>query len=711
MPDSRQDAAAGRGPELDLVGWLRLLWRRALLILGVVVLGTAGAAIAIAYLPRQYVAEALLLIEPRPALGGRDGAVNAGLDRDSATIDSQVQVLRSRSLARRVIVRLGLDADPELRGGKGEAAVPPAGEDEVEPALVEAFLGRLDVVRRGKTRVIAVAYRSADPNKAARVANAVAELYVADQLSSKFELSRRAASWLASRLKELEDQVAQAERELLAFRTRAREREQGFLARARNELAGLERAHVLARSERLALEARLERIKRNGAQGLRGVLVGEASPLLASLESLRAELVRREAELLGRYGERHPAVQNLRREKAELDRQIRAERAALLVRVEAEVEQARVREQALARELERLKRAAQLALEAEVREQELARRVEVARGLYEAFLRRLQDAAGREEIELADVRVISEAQPPTAPEFPDPLVWLSFSGAGSFLLALFAAYLLEQSGRGFRSAEALARFLGGVETVVLPRLRRRQLAGRDPADYAIERPRSRYSEGLRELLALALRKPRAEEGGVVWLVASALPAEGKSSLALALGRLAAAEGFRAAVLDLDLRRAELQSRLGLQGGPGIAELLEGRARPEEVMRQDPRTPLVLLPAAPALAQPTRLLTRQAFADLLKELRRRFDFIVMDSPPLAAVADARLLAAHADGLVMLVQWAATGRTVLRRALARLGGERRRLEAAVLTMAETPELAYYGYGEASRARRRLAAYYGD
>ncbi len=694
-------------PDIDLVELVWLLWRRRWLLFGFLLLGASLSGLAAALLPPVYVAEALVLIEPRPAPTAREVVDTSGLDRDSTTVDSQVQVLRSRSLAERVIARLDLADDPELVPAAAAAVT-----SDAMAAVVEAFLARLRVVRRGKSRVIAVAYRSGDAEKAARVANAVAETYVAEQLAAKFELSQRATNWLNERLERAERQLIEAERRLADFRKRSGGNNSDFLAEAPAQLAALERAHIVAKAERAALEAKLARLRRAIERGdaMDGAFPEGGGRLLGELRAMRAQLARREAELRGLYGRRHPEIVKLRREKAELERQIAREQGNLLAGIEAEVEEARVRQRSLARELERLRRAVHDAARARQRERELERGVERARRLYEAFLARVESASGREEIELSDARVISAAVPPLAPAFPDPRVFLSIGIAASLGLGLASVYLLERRDRGFRSTASLARQLGGVETIAVPRLRPRDLRELDPVDYVLERPRSRYAESLRELLAVLISRARERPARLV-LVTSALPGEGKSTVTLALGRLAASEGLRVLVVDADLRRPGLHARMGLEPGPGLGELLEGEVRLEEILQQDPRSGAALLPAAPRLVRPTRLFASEALDALLAELGARYDLVLFDSAPLVAVADTRILAASLDGILLVAQWRKTGRALVAQALELLGPASARILAATLNFVDQLEYARYGYGDAELAKRRLAAYYAE
>ncbi len=709
---------------LSLLDLLALLWRRRLLLLGMALLGLGSAVGVLAWLPKLYVAEALILIEPRQAVNAEGLGVPGVLDRDSVTIDSQVEVLASRSLAARVIAGLGLEDGPELRpepdpwrrlltllSGDGAEAGPAPERAADRERMVDAFLSRLRVERQGKTRVIAVRYASTDPGTAARIANAIAETYLVGLLEAKFETTKRATAWLNDRLRGLEDQLRGAERRLAAFRETAPAGARTPLVAAPDRLADLERQRIMTTAERRAMEARYRQLREAAKTGRVDavLLTGQATPLLRDLQKLKAELIRREAELLGLYGEKHPAIVDLRREKAGIERQIAREQADILAAFEARMRELRAKEGSLESELARIKQAADAYRRAETRKRELEREVELARRLYENFAGKLRAVSDREEMAQPDARIISEAVPPRLPASPDPRIVLSLAFGGFLGLGLTLVYFLERLDRGFRTLSALGRELGVPALTALPRLRAREIADGVPADYVLDRPHSRYAEALREILAaLTLR---GGGRGETLLVTSTLPEEGKSTLALSLARLAAFEGMRVLLIDADLRRPRLHEMVGLETRAGLADFLEGDMPLSEVLKRDPASEVFLLPGSPRRGRPGRILGRKGFENLLAGARENYDLVILDTAPLAVVADTALLLPFADRLLFAVRWRRTSRAAAEQGLARLGDARERLLGAVLTRVDLLEQARYGEGDGLLAKRRLADYYAD
>lgn len=741
---------AGRKPahdELSLAELIHTVYRHRWLLLGSMLLaGLAGIGFIAAATP-VYVAKALLIIEPDTAARSGTTVAAAGQTPDSASVDSQVQILASRSLAHEVVRTLQLDTDPELLGTAkagildrllgtspaAEARAPAASggplagllpvplaaptTGEMPPTdVVAQFLDRLTVRREGKSHVIAVAYSSGDPARAAWIANKLAELYMAGQLARKQEAARRATGRFDEQLASLKRQLDTAETALGTFRAETEQLRGQTIGVSAVEIAELNRQLVAAEVERSGKEARLDRLRRLALSQEASMALAElgATGLLDQLNIAKTDLLRREAELAAQYGERHPKIVDIRAEKAQLDARIGQERQALLRQFEAEVEAARVKEQELARRLEELKGNALRQEATDRRMAELSREVELNRRLYESYLTRTSTAEPHEEWHEPDARVISEAVAPDVPNFPKPKLILSLSLTGGFLFGLCAMYLAESRERGLQSAGAVEALLGVPVLALVPQLDPADHDGIAPQDYAVERPRSRYAEAVREIVAaLQLRQvrdpARTAAGADVILVTSSIPGEGKSTLALSLARMAAAEGLRVLLIDADLRRPALHELVGLKQGPGLVEVLRREVPLSDVLAGDPRGTLKLLPGSRRLTQPTRLLGPDGIGALLAAIRRNFDLIVLDSAPLIAVADAKLMARLADQILFVVRYRNTDRAFCRLSLRSLTEAGVPVTGAVLTRVDLRRHACSGASDAGFAYAKLGQYY--
>jgi capsular exopolysaccharide synthesis family protein len=469
------------------------------------------------------------------------------------------------------------------------------------------------------------------------------------------------------------------------------------------------------RSTKEALLARLRHAVESG-EGADTVAQLGTSPLLANLSALKAETLRREAELTAQYGERHPKILDVRAEKAKLDARLQQERRTVLRQFETEVDQARTREATLTQKLEELKGKAQRREATAERRQELEHEVELSRRLYETHLARASAEDRPGEAVEPDARVISEAVPPAAPSFPDPRLILSLSLSSGFLLGLAALYLAAAKDTGIRGPRDVEAVLGLPTLAMVPRLEARKAGGTAPQDYVVERPRSRSAEALRALLAGLLHgrgeaaAPPPDRPRVV-LVTSSLPREGKSTLTVSLARIAAGEGLRVIVIDADLRKPSLHELLGFKARAGLVEVLRREVSLAEAVVKDPKAPLHLLPGSRRLAQPTRILGPNGLGTLLAALRGSFDLVLVDSAPLAAVADAKLLAGLVDTVLFAVRYGDTRRDFCRACLDGLTESGATIAGVVLTQVDLRDQQRLFAREAGPAGSRLGDYYAD
>jgi len=714
-------AASGEPTLLEI---LRTIARYRLLILAVLAIGLGAAVLVLAAWPPAYRAEAQLLIDPTPDPLGEAPLTTTGISSDSAGIDSQVRIIASRAMAGDVVDALGLADDAELAGltsplrlwrarlARSVGFVAEAAATDVEPSrrdVVDGLLERLEVHRDGNTHVITIGVTVADPEKAARIANSLADHYVQSQLLKKHQATRRAQAWLREQLGATREKLEAAEARLAAFL----ENVPDGLVESDAGSAGtgeLRRDLVTVAAEREAKEAELERMRRLLRETPEDVAYEAlgGSAVLEDLYALKARLERQEAELAGEYGERHPRIIDIRAQKNELESRITSEQRALVDRMAAEVEQARRRETRLGRELEALKSDRVQRHGAELRLVELRRQVELHQEVYDSYRARLDSIADWEDVQSPDARVISQAVPPGSPAFPKPRMVFSMAFGGSLVLALVLVYVLEQVDRGFRHQAGIERETGLPCLGLVPRLEISRRSRLLPQDAVIDRPRSRYAETMRGLLAGLAVSGRRRRARVV-LLTSSLPGEGKSTTALSLARVAALEGLRVLLVDGDLRRPRLHELLGLEPRAGLAEVLKGEAAIEKAVLHDEPTGLLVLPGTGRTTQPTRLLGEEGLGLVIDRLSELFDLVVVDSAPLAAVGDARVIGRLADDVVFLVRWQATPKATLMQCLNGLAEFRDKLRGTLLTFVAGREHAQAGYGLSAPEARKLAEYY--
>jgi capsular exopolysaccharide synthesis family protein len=390
----------------------------------------------------------------------------------------------------------------------------------------------------------------------------------------------------------------------------------------------------------------------------------------------------------------------------------------MLRQFEAEVDQARAKEGTLARKLAELKGEAAQSEQVSQRVEELEHEVELKRRLYEAQLARIDSEDRPAEAVGPDARVLSEAVPPGNPSFPDARLVLSLSLTSGFLLGLAALYLAEAGDPGLRAPREVEAVLGLPTLALVPKIEAGRGEGTTPQDYVVERPRSRYAEALRTLLAGLLRPQGGDDPAQtaadrprVVLVTSSLPREGKSTLVASLARVAAGEGLRVIVVDADLRKPSLHALLGFKPSAGLVEVLRREVTLADAVVKDTKAPMRLLPGSPRLTQPTRLLGPDGLGTLLRALKRSFDLVLVDSAPLAAVADPKLLAGLVDTVLYVVRYGDTRREFCRSCLEGLRENGANVAGVVLTQVDPRDQKRRFGHEAGPAGERLADYYAD
>lgn len=704
--------------DISLIDILRTLNHYRLLIGAVILIGMGAAVLGLGMIKPVYRAEAVLLIAPTDSGGGEDIIADVEVGDANSLIESQVRILASRTLAAEILD--GIDPtdwssaserrvswpvlDGSANASEGTAA-------NAQAQMIERFLANLEVARDGKSNAIKVSFVSTDAERAAQFANETIEHFLVGQLARKFESNQRATGWLAEQVDAVGAELEATEAALALYREKAEEGYSDTIAVHGVDVANLKRDLASATANRAAKQVMLRRAR----QAMTGVDFASAyedlggSPVLQNLFALKNQAVRRQAELSSQYGARHPLIVDVKAELRQLDSRIYAERLAMVERIASEVEQAEVKETTLARELSKLKGQTLARRDAETEIIALEREVELSRSLYQDYVSRFQAVADRDFVQAPDGRVLSAAVAPIRPFFPNPSVIMGAAFMASLATALLIIYVREQTDRGFRTAAEIETSLGLPCLALVPEL----VTGRgddiEPQDYVKLRPQSRIAEALRGLLSTF---DAEQDRGSVVLVASSMPGEGKTTTGVSLARVAAHEGLRTVLLDADLRRPRVQSMIGEPLAPGLVDVLRGDVPLDNALKCDrgEGEPDVLLGSRRSEA-PVQVLGQEGMQHLLDTLRRRYDLILIDTAPLAAVSDARVLARFADSVLMLVRWNTTPKALVEHSIRGLREAGATAVGCVLTQVDLKRHARAGSAEAHVASRQLAAYYSD
>lgn len=710
----------------------RVLKRRARLIVGTVLILNLVAVALIHQLTPRYTAEASLIIDPRQPNVLDLNTVMSKLSGDREALESEIQLLTSRSLARSVVERLRLDENPEFNpqlrapgllaqlkeqlGGRLAGWLPalvarapqaPAAPEAVADPLADAvntFLRRLSVEPKGRSRVLEIAFESADPVLAAQAANAVADAYIADHLRTKLEGTDHAQKWLAELVTQFRQQVIKSDQAAESYRRQAGISEGRSGPLLSEQMSTLGEQIVQADLSLANASARL-RAATASSQNLEGLPEFQGSVVLQGLRAQESALKQEAAELSRIYGVRHPKIAANRAALDDVEERIRAEVAKVTEGLRAEVRAAEARKTTLQDNLTALQKQVSTGNEGEIELRALVHEAEANRTLYDRLLARYLETNVEGGLQQPDAQVVSYAEPPTTPSFPQPLLMLPLFFVASFIVALLLAFGLENLDHGFATLEDVEESLGFAAIGVVPRVRRQRGDRGSPDTYILNQSISVFGEAIRNLHT-SLMLSDVDRPPKTILLASSLPGEGKSTVALSLARLMASCGKRVALVDCDLRRPDLHKAFGASQAPGLIDCLSGQAEVLDVLRTDRLTPACLVPAgSPAHTSPD-LFASGNMRKLIADLSARFDLVILDSGPVLAVSDTRNLCRLVDKTVFVVRWQDTRRHAVRLALRQIIEAGGNIAGVLLSMVDFQR--YARYSDTGFYQRKLQLY---
>lgn len=714
-----QDADRERESDIDVRRVLGLLRRQIKLIIAVVLICNALVALMVFQLTPIYEASTLVAVDPQRKDILDPQAQLAGLN-EAARVDGDTEILRSPSTMLAVLRSLDPATDPffqpkvgwreRLARIAGAAKSIPSSEDIYKQAL-KALSKDVSISRLGQSYLIEVSVRSPDPKRAALLANRIAEVYIAAQIRAKIDAVTASQVVLDNQLETARAQLRSAESKIDTFVEQNLDRvsdpeNRTSIARIRDQIANESRERL--RLENIAAEA-------SGA-----IQKGQWAELVAKLDTQNLQRLDQErAKALAELN----AVANgsqqafaLRSRLEALEGQLQTEAETAIRGLQLGASKKQQAENDLRRRLSDTVLASGLPNEVLIQLYEVQQEAGVNRGLYENLLSRSKASATQRDLQLPDSRIVSEALPLSDPVFPNKPLLFGLSGLASLMFGIGLAFLRERYIGGFVDVEQVEDVLGVPVVAALPVFELQSGVEDDPVERAssvVRNPLSPYAEGIRHLrLALSLGSDVRSGGEAlarVILVTSAVPDEGKTQTALSLARAFALSGKKTILIDCDLRRPSCHLALGREPSAGWSNFLSGRSDEpiqDDLITIDPETGLSMILGGSIAGYPTdRLLESGSLATLLAEARRTFDIVVIDSPPLLPVADARLLLGFADVALIVVRWAATPQQEVRTALHDLQRFNRSEIPilAVLNRVEGNKAGYgYGYDAASYAR---------
>jgi capsular exopolysaccharide synthesis family protein len=725
-----QDMYGPSSRERTLSDYWRILRKRKWsLIVSLVVTVTAAALISLRMTPiYDGVARVSILSQAPSILNFKDNQqYSESIDQESL-IGTQINILQSNTLALLVIRNLGLNNRPEFAGKERPTTtggVPVSGSSaqtlEREDQLISVFRSNLNVLPLFNTAIIEIKYSSPDPRLSADVANSVANTFIEQNIKTRFDSTMQAADWLSKQLADLQIKVETSQARLIEY-----QKSHGIVGTDDKQNLTFEKLNELgkqltqAQADRIQKESLYQIAKSTNPDALASVLQG---PALASLRQQQTQLQTQSAQVRTQFGSEYPKVLEIQNQLNEINKAYQEELQSGVLRVQSEYYTAVKREQMLKAALDEQTAVANQLDENAIEYRILKQEADSNRQLYDGLLEKLKEASLTAGLNSSNIRIVDKARIPLFPARPNVPRNMLFAVLLGLFGGVVVAFALEAVDTTVRTPEQ-AQELGlpvmaaiplkvdisaakdpgvGVRLLVAPRTGDTSVA----ALVTFLDPQSEISEAYRALRTSILLSSAGHPPQVL-VFTSALPQDGKTMTSVNTAFVMAKQGKRVLLVDADLRRPSIHKVFGLRPEVGLSNVLSGGAKWNDAVQPTMQANLFLLPSGPLPPHPSELLGSGSMQDLIREWRKEYDHIILDSPPVLSVTDAVLLAVQADMVTLVVRAGQTTMGAVRNARDLLLHLKAPLRGIVLNAVDlqSPDYYYYYYS-ASKYR----GYYTD
>jgi polysaccharide biosynthesis transport protein len=716
--------------EQHVTDYLRIFYkRRWTAFTALLVVFLTGAINSLRTTP-VYEASAPLLIEQQARkVTSIDTALSQKDYQDFDFLPTELRILQSRALAKRTVQALGVQAAApapaaestgisaafagaraalsqaikSVVGAPPRIEPPPANETSKEAAAISAFLGGLSVTPLRNTRVVNVAYRSSDPEFAARAVNTLAAEYIKQSIELRLAASQEANEWLGKQLEEQRSKVEQTEGALQQYREShnaiTTEDKQDIVVQ---RLADLNAAETKAKTDRIDREAEYNRLLalKEDQQALDAFPAIMANPYVQQLKTEIANLQKQQSLLSARYGERHPEMVNATTQLHTAEAKLQTEIGRIVEAVRGDFVTAQARERSLTAALEAQKREALASNRRGIEFGVLEREAISNRQLYENLLQRTKESTVSGGFKNTNIQLIDRAEVPRSPVLPQTSRDLLSAFLMGAAVAVALVFGFERLDNRIKSPEEIKSYLKVPFLGLVPSIKDKgatQLlsAGTPPG----------FSEAIRAIRTAVIFSSPDEKSRSV-LVTSTSPHEGKTLVASNLAVALAQAGQRTLVIDGDMRRPRMHEVFEYAQEPGLSNVLVGDGDLGTAIRPTNIPHLSFMPAGHIPPNPAELLGSKRCDALMNGLAERFDWVIIDAPPVMAVTDAAVLAHQAGGVLFVIGSEMTARTAAATAISQLLTAQGRLIGAVLNGVDLQRHSYY---YAPYHRKEYAAYH--
>lgn len=629
-----------------------------------------------------------------------EGLVPAEALTGNEFLDTQVGLLKSDTLARRVVQSLNLANDETFLRMAGQERAGLAAEGrvsakELENDLTDVLMKKTNVKQQGLSRLVNIDFVSPDPELSARISNELAAKFITTSLERRFESSSYARTFLEERLRRVKQRLEESERELVAYAAKAQiinvaaepTGDAATQSLTASNLSAVNSALTAARAERTRAEQRWRQAQSTPVLSLPEAL-GDRT--VQELRQKRAMLSATYQQRLKVYGPDWPEMQPLKAELDEVDSQLNAVGASILASIRSQYDVAVKQEQSFSGQVEQLKGSFLDLRERNIQYAILQREVDTNRTLYDGLLQRYKEVGVAGGLSSNNISIVDRALPPEKPSSPKPVLNILIALILGLGVGAGITVLLELLDESIRTPDDVTTKLGLTLVGAIPQLDK----GITPA-VALADPRSAFTEAYSSART-SLQFSTSEGLPANLLVTSSRPSEGKSTTALALAKSFSHLGLRVLLVDSDLRNPSLHRVMGIDNSAGLSNFLTGEDL-GAVIQQTSDPLLQIIPSGPLPPNPAELLAGPRLPKLLHEAPDYCDLLVLDGPPVIGLADAPVLASRVAATLLVIEAGGARRSVVRIATKRLLQARARLLGALLTKFDAQSSSYgYGYG---------------
>lgn len=655
-----------------------------------------------------YRSTALLLIENAKSKVLTINDLYEGQRDSMEAFNSQVQILKSRPVAEKVIRKLKLFEHPEMVppnksswfGAEAATGTREQAAAKLQEAVIRKFESSLTIEPIIKSQMVRVSFDSTDKEFAAKVANAVVEAYIDNELDARSEMTQKANAWLLQRMEGLRKKLEESEQALQHFREQENiiDNRGVVLSGSGKQFEEVSTNLVAARWRLAEAQSAYNQVRGHKEQAIEvfeSIPAVLKDPTVQQMKHAETEATRKVIEYKGRYGYAHPKMI-----AAETDQ--KSMREALARAVEAaingiyrEYELARANAEAAAVAQAQIKADIQTISRKEFKLGVLRREVESNKQLYDTFVGRAKETEVSTNMQSTTGRLIDPAVVSSTPLKPKKLTTIAIAGILALLVGIALVILLDYLDSGMRSVPDVERRLGVDVLGTIQTLEKSEEEPFKPARAFLENPNSLFSESVRTIRTAVLLSAIDEPHRVV-AVTSTLPGEGKTTVAINLA-FALGQMKKVLIVDGDIRRPSVGNAIGegIGEGAGLIDFLAGEAPINECIRKTSSPNVFVLPAGKSFNSPLELVSSQKFCDTVSKMKEMFDVVLIDCPPLKPVSDALVISQYTNAVIYVVEADATPHQLASEAIKRLHGIKAPLLGVVLNLVDYKKADRYGH----------------